>query len=310
MSDKTQIPVLALIPIEEREVNFYGDSITAALVDVEDTQQIYVPIRPLCEYLGLDWSAQYRRLKRDVVLSESLNSVAIMATQLPGVGKGRRELLCLPLELIPGWLFGIEATRIKVEQRDKIVRYQRECFKVLWEAFQADALNVSDRVGFEAGALPNESTTPNSTLMQIREMALAVAQLAEQQMVLEKKVDKTSTLALTAHERLDKAALVVKELKERLGLVERKVAPQTLVSDDQATEIMLAVKALAEHLGQHEPGKNYYQGVYQELYRRFGVHSYKSIRTEQLQSVMQFLEDWRKNITVPTSSTASDSNSE
>lgn len=39
-------------PIEVKDVEFYGDNITAALVKVDGEQQVYVPLRPLCEYLG------------------------------------------------------------------------------------------------------------------------------------------------------------------------------------------------------------------------------------------------------------------
>jgi hypothetical protein len=43
----------------------------------------------------------------------------------------------------------------------------------------------------------------------------------------------------------------------------------------------------------HKEGKNQYQSVFAELYRRFGVSSYKLIRQEQYKAVLAFLEDWR-----------------
>jgi hypothetical protein len=46
----------ALVPIEVCTVEFYGDEITGALVRVGDQPTIYVPIRPICDYLGLAWS--------------------------------------------------------------------------------------------------------------------------------------------------------------------------------------------------------------------------------------------------------------
>jgi hypothetical protein len=36
-----------------------------------------------------------------------------------------------------------------------------------------------------------------------------------------------------------------------------------------------------------------YQGIFGELYRRFGVASYKLIRVEQYDPVLVFLESWR-----------------
>ena len=67
----------ALLPVEERTVIFYDDALTAVLVQIGGEEQVFVPVRPLCDYLGVDWSAQYRRLSRDPVLSEAQATVAV-----------------------------------------------------------------------------------------------------------------------------------------------------------------------------------------------------------------------------------------
>lgn len=67
----------ALIPLEEKTVDFYGDQITASLVERGEEQVVYVSLRPICEHLGLSWSAQLQRIRRDEVLNESLISVFI-----------------------------------------------------------------------------------------------------------------------------------------------------------------------------------------------------------------------------------------
>ena len=53
-------------------------------------------------------------------------------------------MLCLPLDLIPGWLFGIPVGRVKEEIRPKLLRYQRECFRALWDAFKSALLPAMD----------------------------------------------------------------------------------------------------------------------------------------------------------------------
>ena len=67
----------ALTPIEVRTVDFYGDEITGALVHAGDEAQVFVPIRPICDYLGLDWSSQRQRLNRDEVLAEGVVLITI-----------------------------------------------------------------------------------------------------------------------------------------------------------------------------------------------------------------------------------------
>lgn len=42
-----------LVPVEERTVVFYEDQLTAILVQEDDRQQVYVPLRPICDYLGV-----------------------------------------------------------------------------------------------------------------------------------------------------------------------------------------------------------------------------------------------------------------
>ncbi len=72
----------ALVPVEQKSVDFYGDKITAVLVEENERRQVFVPVRPICDYLGIDWSAQYRRINRDPVLSEVIAPcVAVTTTQ-------------------------------------------------------------------------------------------------------------------------------------------------------------------------------------------------------------------------------------
>ena len=93
MTDKT------LVPIEQKEVFFYDDEITAVLVQVESEQQVYIPLRPICEYLGLDWSAQTRRIRRDPVLNKWATFVAITATNPEEAQKGGDpNMFCLMLD--------------------------------------------------------------------------------------------------------------------------------------------------------------------------------------------------------------------
>jgi hypothetical protein len=44
--------------IDERWVEFYGDTILAVLAKVEGKVQVLVPVRPVCDVLGVDWNGQ------------------------------------------------------------------------------------------------------------------------------------------------------------------------------------------------------------------------------------------------------------
>lgn len=53
MSDEKK----ALVPLEEKRVDFYGDELMAVLIHEEERQEIYIPVRPIAKNLGLTWSS-------------------------------------------------------------------------------------------------------------------------------------------------------------------------------------------------------------------------------------------------------------
>lgn len=273
----------ALVAVQQRRVDFYGDEIIAVMVedggdhDSSGQAQVYIPLRPIVDYLGLSWSGQFERVKGDEVLAEVLRSVRVTRTEAD-----TRTLLCLPLEYLSGWLFGIEARRVKPELKEKILRYRRECYRVLAQAFQADALAAAERM-----RAPQDPNAPMS-LFQIREMGLAIARLAEQQMALDNRVQ-------TIDARLDRAALIVRDLDRRMQEVERHTGMGAAVTEAQASEIAMAVKAVGQRLvatGQRDG----YAKVYSELYRRYGVSGYKNLPAARFQECLGWLHGWFKEL--------------
>ena len=61
------------------------------------------------QYLGIDWASQYQRTKRDEILAREMAAVVITTTAGPGQhsGQQRHPVICLPLDLLLGWLFTI-----------------------------------------------------------------------------------------------------------------------------------------------------------------------------------------------------------
>ena len=102
-------------------IDFHGDPLAAIL----DDRGTFVPLKPLVTGMGLNWSGQFARVKRDAILGE-----AICMMQM-GVDPAT---VCLPLDLVPGFLFTIDASRVAEAVRPKVLDYQRECFRVLADA--------------------------------------------------------------------------------------------------------------------------------------------------------------------------------
>jgi hypothetical protein len=272
--------------IEEREVEFYGDTILAALARVDGKPTIIVPVRPVCEVLGINWPSQWHRIKRDDVLGSTVVEMTTVARD----GK-RRKMAALPIEHLHGWLFGVSASQVKAEHREKITLYRRECFQVLSAAFSADLL------------LPDRAAEPNEegmTLAQIRDLGLAISQMADQQMKLSGRVDENYHLASDAHERLDKAANVIRALQRRMGAVEERLGPGEKITSRQQAELQDRVKGLAHLLTERDPSKNHFQGVWGALNKQMNVASYKDITQDQYDAAVRFLEAWMHTLSDDT----------
>ncbi|MCA9969339.1 MAG: ORF6C domain-containing protein [Anaerolineales bacterium] len=259
----------SLVAVEHREVAFYEDTVVAVRLAGGD---IYVPIRPICDNLGVTLAGQRERINRDPVLAEAVTSVSVTLTQQA------REMLCLPLKYIPGWLFGMNANRVKPALRDRIIRYQRECYDVLFAAFSEGRLTTDPTF--------DDLLAADSPAVQAYKMAAAIMQMARQQILLEAQ--------LGAHAaRLD-------AYEERLELVESTLGDSgRYVTPDQAMQISQAVKVIALEQSKRTR-KNEYGAVYGQLYRQFAITSYKQLPANRFDEAMTWLTDWYKHITGAT----------
>ncbi len=250
--------------LEPRAIDFYGDQILA--VQDADSKRVFAPLARLCDNLGIDRPSQTQRIQEHAVLSTGL-----VTLRLQTVG-GAQEAQCMRLDLIPFWLAGINSRRVRAEVRDKLVLYQRECAAVLWDAFRP-----SGQPSSMALAAPGEL----SPAAQAYEMAMAIAAIARQQMRLEAQMTEIAA-TMTGH-------------AERLNALELTLAPKHSITETQATELAQAIKVVARALGERT-GRNEYGGVYGQLYREFGITSYKSLPVDSSERAMEWLRDWYRSI--------------
>ena len=103
-------------------VQFHGDTIYC----VEKDGQPFVPLRPIIENLGLDWSGQTAKLRAN---KERWNVENISTVAEDGM---KREMVCIPVCKFAGFLAGLNPKKVKPELRDKVILYQNESDNVLW----------------------------------------------------------------------------------------------------------------------------------------------------------------------------------
>ena len=108
--------------ISTQTISFNNQS----LVTFEQDCVHYTAMKPICDNIGLEWGSQYNRIKRDDVL----NSVIFIMKMTGNDGKDY-QMICLPIEYLNGWLFGIDVNRCKPEIRKTLIKYKKECYQAL-----------------------------------------------------------------------------------------------------------------------------------------------------------------------------------
>lgn len=269
-----------MTPLPQRIVPFYGDELVAIQ---QPDGTIFVLFSRLCENLGLDRTAQTRRVQRHAVLSKGL---AALAMQTPG---GVQSLQCLKLSLLPLWLSGVQANRIKPDLQAQLIRYQEEAADLLWQAFKLQILA-------EAPPTDPASARAISQLEQIIEQSRAMQRMAEEQIALIRRMDAAARIVKAVQSDLSAVQGAVTDVQIRLGMLEERLHPAAYLTNDQAAEVQSAVNAIAMALTTRDPSKNHFQGIHAELHRRFKAKSYSLIRVEQYAAVLAFLEEWERSI--------------
>lgn len=100
------------------------------LVTVEQDGCIYIPVKPVCQAIGVDFEGQRQRILRHYILGSTAFTLKAV-----GADNKDREMLCIPLEYVYGWIFTIDANLVAEENRGKVMQYQAECYRALYEHF-------------------------------------------------------------------------------------------------------------------------------------------------------------------------------
>ena len=100
------------------------------IVTVERDGEIFVPIKPICEAIGIDVDAQRNKLNSDQFFNSTTAIIAAVAAD-----EKEREMYCIRLRDVYGWLATINPGKVAPEAREAVAVYRRECYDVLYEHF-------------------------------------------------------------------------------------------------------------------------------------------------------------------------------
>ena len=151
------------------------------IVAVEQDGTIYVPIKPICMAVGVAYESQVNKIKEHPILAQTISLRDMVAAD----GK-HRELLCLPLKFVYGWLFAISPANVSEQTKASVIKYQAECCDVLYEHF--------------TGTMRRTIETNNAEIELLKEINTAIADEKEAK---SRKKKAEESLAKLRSERLN-----------------------------------------------------------------------------------------------------------
>lgn len=122
------------------------------IVTVDREGETFVPIKPICQALGIDIEPQRKKIAED----EKLHSVAVLNTATGADGKAY-EMFCLPMKYVFGWLFTINPKNVAPEAREAVKQYRNTCYDVLYEHFAGHAKRQREQLEAEKRLLDGKA---------------------------------------------------------------------------------------------------------------------------------------------------------
>jgi hypothetical protein len=132
-------------------------------------EQELVPIRPICQILGIDEDTQ----RRKILLDEDLSSAATLRVAT-GIDGKNYKMFCIPRKFVYGWLFTINPKNVKEESRESLRKFRKMCYDALYEKFELQGAylqEISERLSISLNkeeVLRKEFNSAKKNLEQVR----------------------------------------------------------------------------------------------------------------------------------------------
>lgn len=133
-----------------------------------------IPIKPICEALGIDYSTQLKKIKED----EDWSSVMGLSPTTGADGK-IYEMCCISKKYILAWLLSINPANVKPEARQAVREYRNLCYDILYNYFFVNQEKIIEQNKVELSLLEEISEIKQS-------IQAYKAKLSEKQKMLER----------------------------------------------------------------------------------------------------------------------------
>ena len=104
---------------KEFRIKFNGCDLLTWISEQTDGEALVAP-RPIAESIGLEWSRQSKKLQTDPRFS----CVHMYST---GADGKQYQMLTIPVRQLTGWLYSVNANKVRQDIKESLLRYQEEC---------------------------------------------------------------------------------------------------------------------------------------------------------------------------------------
>lgn len=268
MVDDTNAPLPARSPY--REIQFDGDQIVAVLLEGEGTA---VPVRVICQALGLDVASQSERIQAHEVLARGLRVVRVRQ------GSQLRSVAALLHRYIPFWLATISPHQVDEAVRPKLVRYQTELVDVLAALYSSE---------WQPTMQPS-SEPAVAALQQAFAQALTDLRLTREALLELQQQQTSQGQQLVEHqERLGSHDSQIAQVEGMMDEVLEQLARHTTITGPQQEAISRAIKRLATRY-QKRTGKEIFGKLFGEFCMHFGTPKYGLLPAGKYEEAMNWI---------------------
>ena len=103
------------------ELKFHG----RVLLTAECDGIIYAAMKPVAQSIGLSWRTQCRKIRKSTKWENIMLHFPL--------DKGLYEMVALPLDQLNEWLISVNSEKVKPENRDMIISFQKEFCSLVYE---------------------------------------------------------------------------------------------------------------------------------------------------------------------------------
>ncbi len=256
---------------QSEEIEFEGDHLVAVRLEGEG---LAVPVRVICQALGLDVDSQGARLRDHDVLAQGLRIVRVRS------GDRLRSLVAILHKYIPFWLATISPNQVNADSRPKLVRYQIELVDLLAALYS----------GERQPALPAPTDSAMGAVQQRLHEALHEVRLARETLLaMQQQIGddvQAHEIRLTAIEGLmDEQQVAV---GGQITTLQQQLAHHTTLTGPQQETIKHSIQRIALRYEQ-QTGQKIYSRLFSQFCLDLGTPRYDALPAGRYAAALDWL---------------------